>query len=64
MQNQRRPQGGNKSGYLGVSAHRKKWMANLFLNGKPVFSKRFNTPEEASAAYLEAKRKFHEGNLL
>ena len=64
-QNQRRPNSNNKSGFLGVTWHvrDKRWIANLRKPGTTSATEigRFNTPEEASAAYIAAKRKFHEG---
>jgi hypothetical protein len=52
----------NKSGYLGVSKHGKKWYAHI----KPPGSRQrhigvFDSPEAAHAAYLLEKRKLHAG---
>ncbi len=49
----------NKSGYRGVSKHQNKWLVHLILNGKIVFNKTFDTPEEAALAYDEAAKKYH-----
>lgn len=46
---------------LGVYTDKKKWAAAIRVNGERVRLGNFNTPEEAHAAYLEAKRKHHEG---
>lgn len=54
----------NKTGLLGVSAHRKKWAAKLLADGKKVWLGVFDTPELAHAAYVQAKRIHHEGNTL
>lgn len=46
----------NKSGYKGVSWHKKlsKWRAQINISGKLTHLGLFSTPEEASAAYLKA----------
>lgn len=51
----------NKSGYKGVSWHRKakKWVAQITYNRKPLYLGLFSTPEEASARYLEEAQKLH-----
>lgn len=51
----------NKSGYMGVYWHRgaKRWRAAIALNQKITFLGLFDTPEEASAAYLSAKKRLH-----
>lgn len=36
-----------------------KYRAQIKLEGKQHFLGRFNTPEEATAAYLEAKKRLH-----
>lgn len=45
----------NKSGYRGVSIHNGKWRARLMLNGVSKIIGMYDTPEEASEAYLEYK---------
>jgi len=66
MQNERAVRGNNKSGYMGVlyRKERNKWEAQIRVNGKSKRLGSFETPEEAHAAYLEAKRKFHPGFTL
>lgn len=61
QQNQRRPQSNNKSGYLGVSfcKSNKKWRAQIRSEGKKLWLGYYLTPQEASIAYLNAKRKLH-----
>jgi hypothetical protein len=56
-----KPQKNNKSGLLGVCRTNcgKKWRANICLNGKIKYLGVFNTAEEASEAYLKAKRELH-----
>ena len=61
-QNLRTPKASNKSGFLGVCLSTPlgdKWKATIKVNGKYKFLGVFQTPEEASAAYLSAKRKYH-----
>jgi hypothetical protein len=66
QQNRQRPQKGNVSGFLGVSLDRRR---NLYVarirvpDGKPYMRHigSFKTPEEAHAAYVEAKRRLHAG---
>lgn len=61
-QNQRRARADNKScGLLGVSRNRKRWMANITVDRKPHYLGTFDTPEEAHAAYVAAKRVLHPG---
>lgn len=62
-QNIKRAQVNNKAGYLGVVwiEDRKVYVSRLYTNGKYINVGRFKCPEEAAEAYLEAKRKFHEG---
>lgn len=59
MQNQRRPHANNKTGYLGVSKFRDKFLAGIRVDGKRKHLGLFDTPELASAAYLSAKRELH-----
>ncbi len=48
-------------GFLGVSPFFGKWKARITVNGKFQHLGTFSTPEEAHAAYLEAKRRLHVG---
>lgn len=55
----------NTSGFPGVSWHKhphNKWRASIRIRNRPIFLGQFNTPEEAYAAYLEAKRRLHPAN--
>jgi hypothetical protein len=61
QQNQRRCQKSSTIGTLGVSPHHGKFQARIRLNYKITYLGRFDTPELAHAAYLEAKRKHHAG---
>ena len=58
-QNRRRANQGNKTGLLGVTAHYGKYQARIRIDGKKRHLGVFNTPEEAHAAYVAAKREFH-----
>lgn len=55
-----------RSGLLGVSWHpqAQRWKAKLQTGGKAKHLGYFDTPEEAHAAYLAAKRAQHEGCTL
>lgn len=61
MQNKRKPCGGTASGLLGVHANFGAWVARIGHNGRAIHIGRFKTKEEAHIAYLEAKRRLHEG---
>lgn len=65
-QNVRRPKRTCKSGVLGVvwSERYQKWEAKLTVNHKNRYIGRFDDKQEAHAAYLQAKREFHEGCTL
>lgn len=47
------------SGMLGVTRRRKKWEASIMCRGVKHYLGVFAAPEDAHAAYVEAKRKFH-----
>jgi hypothetical protein len=66
LQNQRQPRSDNARGlYLGVGwdKARQKWRAQI-KDGKNTFLGRFNSQEEASEAYLAAKRRLHPGGMI
>lgn len=65
-QNRRRANSDSASGVLGVfwDKYRHRWKAQLNVNGRMKNCGRFKTQEEAHAAYVEAKRKLHEGCTL
>lgn len=60
-QNKRKALPSNKLGVLGVSYYAGAYRANIMLNKKQIHIGRFDTIEEASRAYVDAKRKYHEG---
>lgn len=63
-QNIRRPNRDNLSGFLGVSPNGRRWAAQLDNGGKKIYIGTFDTPEEAHAAYVLAKRQIHPGFTL
>lgn len=56
----------NKSGYIGVHWHKRDqiWRAAINHNGKLIRLGTFNTAEEASEAYLKAKKNLHTMNPI
>lgn len=58
-QNRRGPQKNNKAGFFGVHVCGKKWRAQIRIDGRLKHIGLFDTPELASRAYIEEKRKFH-----
>lgn len=61
-QNLKRARADNKVGLLGVvQIPNKKFRARIWIQAKEKHLGYFHTPEEAHAAYLTAKRKYHEG---
>lgn len=65
-QNERLPRKNNKTGFLGVSwcAAEGNYHAQIHLGNRHCHVGRFATPESAHAAYVEAKRRLHEGCTL
>jgi hypothetical protein len=61
IQNMIRPARHNTSGFLGVSLLRGKWIAQIRANGRNHYLGRHETAEAAHEAYLDAKRRLHEG---
>lgn len=59
--NRRRSRSNSQSGYLGVRATQRggRWRAAIAVDGKEKHLGTFDTPEQAHAAYLEAKRQIH-----
>lgn len=49
----------NKTGLLGVNTYGGWFHAILGVRGKRIHLGKFNSKEEAHAAYMEAKRKYH-----
>ena len=59
LQNQARARSDNRSGYLGVKSHQGNFQARITIDGKSRHIGTFATPEEAHAAYVNAKRQLH-----
>jgi hypothetical protein len=57
----RRVNRNSKSGFKGVFWHKagKKWMAQIKINGEPIYLGLFASPEEAHAAYRRASEQYH-----
>jgi HNH endonuclease/AP2 domain len=66
MQNQRRPQCRNTTGFLGVTFNKRrgKFQAQIGTKERRKYIGLFDTAESAHAAYLQVKRQLHEGNML
>lgn len=62
-QNRREPNKNKINKILGVykQKHDKKWHTRIFFLNKSLYVGRFDTAEEASEAYLKAKRIYHKG---
>ena len=61
-QNIRKPHRDNKVGMQGVVLRSSgKYAANIYINGRQTCLGRFETPDEAHAAYVAAKREAHAG---
>lgn len=53
------------SGLLGTSPDKGgRWQAKISVNRKTIYLGLFDTAEEAHAAYIKAKRQYHEGGTL
>lgn len=63
-ENQRKAYSNNRCGLLGVFAHQGKWRSRIQTRGLSLDLGSFETPEQAHAAYLKAKRSQHEGCTL
>lgn len=70
-QNRHKIRSDNKHGLIGVHIHDRSkktglpvWRAKIHLNGKAHHIGLYNTPEEAQAAYVEAKRRLHPFGML
>lgn len=65
-QNLKGPISTSTTGYLGVSYSKRRgaFIAQIALNQRRVYLGQFKTAEDASAAYLSAKRKLHPANTL
>jgi hypothetical protein len=64
QQNKRRGMSNNKTGLLGVSPCKEAYKATISIRGKVMHLGTFKRAEDAYAAYVDAKRKHHEGCTL
>ncbi len=64
QQNQTRAQASNSTGLLGVSFHAGKYRSRISVDGKETLIGRYDSPQEAYAAYVSAKRRLHAGGQL
>ena len=60
-QNIRAPKRTSSTGAIGVSAHKNGWRAQISTRGKNYRLGVFSSLDEARSAYIEAKRRLHEG---
>jgi hypothetical protein len=65
-QNLCKPHKSNKVGLLGVSPtlSRRRFVAQINIDGEHVYLGTYSTPTEAHAAYVDAKRKHHAGCMI
>ena len=59
VQNRRRANADSTTGVLGVSPSRGRFGARIRLNNRLIWLGTYDTPGEAHAAYVSAKRKLH-----
>lgn len=64
MQNLQGAHKDNATGFLGVAPIRDRFAAYIRYDGRNRYLGTFNTPEEASRAYLAAKALHHPGSML
>jgi hypothetical protein len=64
QENRRRPGKNNKAGLLGVSPNGARWSASIVSHRRKRHLGTFDTPKQAHAAYIIAKRQLHEGCTL
>ncbi len=65
-ENRQRANASNKTGLLGVSQHHRsgRFRSRIMVDGKIRQLGWYDTPEEAHAVYVAAKRELHAGNRL
>lgn len=61
LENMRKAKSNSTTGFLGVKRCRDRFQAGIMVRGKRMHLGTYRTPELAHAAYLTAKREFHEG---
>jgi hypothetical protein len=61
LQNRRHSPSGSEFNLLGVSRNHKRYLAQISVNKKNKYLGTFDSPDQAHAAYLSAKRALHQG---
>jgi hypothetical protein len=66
LENTRSQSRKNETGFMGVSRNKTSvradsWVAAITVNRKTIHLGVYETPEQAHAAYIQAKRRLHEG---
>ena len=64
LQNRRTAASHSTTGFLGVTRHQGRYRSMIRFNGKTRHIGCYDTPEQAYAAYVDAKRQHHPGNML
>ncbi|MBJ9895227.1 HNH endonuclease signature motif containing protein [Burkholderia cenocepacia] len=64
MQNQRRARSNSTTGLIGANRQGNGFQSSINIDGTPTYLGYFATPEAAHAAYVDAKRRHHEGCTL
>ena len=59
---QHRAKANSKSKLIGASPYKNKWKSQIKINGVVTYLGLFDTPEEASSAYLDARQNLKEKN--
>lgn len=60
-QNRRQAHSSSKSGVLGVTRKGVRWKAQIAIDGRKLYLGTFDKVEQASGAYMKAKRELHSG---
>lgn len=63
-QNLLKPKTNNTTGYLGVSKNKNGYVSFISVKNKPIYLGSFSSKEEASSAYMKARREMQAGNTL
>ena len=63
-QNVRRATSNSTHGFMGATRSGKRWTAQIRVDGKSCHIGSYDTAEEASAAYVKAKRLMHPGSVI
>ena len=63
-ENRRRANRNNRLGRLGVGERNGRYRARIMVDRREIHLGRFDSPEQAQLAYIEAKRQYHQGGTL